>query len=114
MSHRPPTPEQQLRFLRQFQRLLDEGSFVATYKFALLHAIVDLGVAKGDDSGARCSPMSVSMQRRIPKGKAHRLGRDASGVTPKARSRHRHDDPRPLPRPRPLRDDDLHVPIKTV
>jgi HNH endonuclease len=49
----PPTPEEQLRFLRQFQRLLDEGSFVATYKFALLHAIADLCVAKGDDSGAR-------------------------------------------------------------
>ena len=59
MSHRPPTPEQQLRFLRQFQRLLDEGSFVATYKFALLHAIADLCVAKGDDSGA---PLELSTE----------------------------------------------------
>ena len=59
MSHRPPTPEQQLRFLRQFQRLLDEGSFVATYKFALLHAIADLCVAEGDDSGA---PLELSTE----------------------------------------------------
>jgi 5-methylcytosine-specific restriction endonuclease McrA len=49
---RPPSPAEQIRFLREFQRLLDEGSFVATYKFALLHAIADLCVLKGDDSGA--------------------------------------------------------------
>lgn len=50
---RPPTPEEQILFLRRFQRLLDEGSFVATYKFALLYSIADLCVAKGDDTGAR-------------------------------------------------------------
>ncbi|MSR21892.1 MAG: HNH endonuclease [Gemmatimonadetes bacterium] len=49
---RPPSPSEQLEFLRSFQRLLDEGSFVATYKFALLHAIADLCVLQGDDSGA--------------------------------------------------------------
>ena len=53
MTERTPTPQEQIRFLQQFQRLLDEGSFVATYKFALLHAIADLCVAKGDDSGVR-------------------------------------------------------------
>jgi 5-methylcytosine-specific restriction endonuclease McrA len=47
-----PTPEQQIRFLRDIQRLLAEGLFVASYKFALLHAIADLAVLKGDDSGA--------------------------------------------------------------
>jgi hypothetical protein len=47
-----PTPEQQIRFLRDIQRLLAEGSFVASYKFALLHALADLAVLKGDDSGA--------------------------------------------------------------
>ncbi len=46
-----PTPEQQIRFLRDIQRLLAEGSFVASYKFALLHALADLAVLKGDDSG---------------------------------------------------------------
>jgi HNH endonuclease len=52
MSSRPPSPAEQVRFLRQIQRLLDEGSFVATYKYALLHAIADLCIALGDDSGA--------------------------------------------------------------
>ena len=47
-----PTPEQQVQFLRNIQRLLAEGQFVATYKFALLHALADLAVLKGDDSGA--------------------------------------------------------------
>jgi len=48
----PPTPEQQVAFLRNVQRLLGEGLFVASYKFALLHALADLAVIKGDDSGA--------------------------------------------------------------
>ena len=34
------------------QRLLDEGSFVATYKFALLLALAELAIERGDDSGA--------------------------------------------------------------
>ena len=49
---RPPTAEGQLEFLRSLQRLLDEGSFVSSYKFALLHAIADLCLVRGDDSGA--------------------------------------------------------------
>ena len=49
---RPPTAREQLAFLRSLQRLMDEGSFVASYKFALLHAIADLCLIKGDDSGA--------------------------------------------------------------
>ena len=47
-----PTPEEQVQFLRNIQRLLAEGLFVASYKFALLHALADLAVLKGDDSGA--------------------------------------------------------------
>ncbi len=49
---RPPSPREQIRFLQQLQRLLDEGGFVATYKYALLHAIADLCVVHGDDTGA--------------------------------------------------------------
>ena len=49
---RPPTAEEQLAFLRSLQRLLDEGSFSASYKYALLHAIGDLCIREGDDSGA--------------------------------------------------------------
>jgi len=47
-----PTPEEQVQFLRNIQRLLAEGLFVASYKFALLHALADLAVLKGDDTGA--------------------------------------------------------------
>lgn len=36
--------EYQLDFLRQLQRLFNEGEFVATYKFALLHALADICV----------------------------------------------------------------------
>ncbi len=36
--------ESNLRFLRRLQRLLDEGLFVSTYKYALLQALADLSV----------------------------------------------------------------------
>jgi 5-methylcytosine-specific restriction endonuclease McrA len=52
MTWPAPTPEQQVEFLRNIQRLLAEGLFVASYKFALVHALADLAVLKGDDSGA--------------------------------------------------------------
>ncbi len=47
----PPSEVEQLQFLKNIQRLLNEGSFVASYKFALLHALADLAIVKGDDSG---------------------------------------------------------------
>jgi hypothetical protein len=46
----PVAPERQVRFLQQIQRVLGEGSFVASYKFALLHALADLCVVHGDDT----------------------------------------------------------------
>lgn len=52
MTMPPPHADAQLTFLRQVQRLLDEGSFVATYKYALLHAIADLCLIEGTDTGA--------------------------------------------------------------
>jgi hypothetical protein len=52
-----PTPEEQVRFLYNVQRLLAEGLFVASYKYALLHALADLAVLKGEDSGA---PLDLS------------------------------------------------------
>ena len=51
MADSVPTPEVQVRFLRNIQRVFAEGNFVASYKFALLHALADLAVTKGDDSG---------------------------------------------------------------
>ena len=49
---RPPTPEEQILFLANLQRLLDEGQFTASYKFALLLSLADLSIEKGDDSDA--------------------------------------------------------------
>lgn len=44
MSSYQPTAEEQLTFLNNIQRLLSEGDFSATYKFALLSALADLSV----------------------------------------------------------------------
>ena len=47
----PPSEREQLSFLTNLQRLLSEGQFVATYKYALLLALCDMAVEQGDDSG---------------------------------------------------------------
>ena len=43
--------EQQLVFLRRISRILDEGKFTSTYKFAMLLALMNIAVTQGDDSG---------------------------------------------------------------
>lgn len=52
-----PRAEEQIQFLVRIQRLLDEGSFSASYKFALLLALAQVSIEKGDDSG---SPLVVT------------------------------------------------------
>jgi hypothetical protein len=52
-----PAPTDQIGFLLNVQRLLAEGLFTATYKYALLAALADLSVESGDDSGA---PLTLS------------------------------------------------------
>jgi len=47
-----PTPEEQVIFLGKVERLLSEGQFVATYKYAVLLAIADLAVKLGSDDGS--------------------------------------------------------------
>jgi HNH endonuclease len=47
-----PSAEEQVQFLLRVQRLLGEGLFTATYKYALLMALADLSIELGDDSGA--------------------------------------------------------------
>jgi hypothetical protein len=47
----PPTADEQIQFIVNVQRLLDEGAFVASYKYALLLALADLAVESGDESG---------------------------------------------------------------
>ena len=48
----PPTAADQVAFLGKIERLLSEGQFVATYKYALLVAIADLSVQLGRDDGS--------------------------------------------------------------
>ncbi len=45
-----PSSEQQIQFLIKIQRLLGEGRFVASYKFALLQALAVLSVEKTEFS----------------------------------------------------------------
>jgi hypothetical protein len=47
-----PTAAEQVAFLGRIERLLSEGQFVATYKYALLVAIADLAVRLGRDDGS--------------------------------------------------------------
>lgn len=46
-----PSPEFQIRFLADIQRLFEGGRFAATYKYALLLAFADLSVELGDKPG---------------------------------------------------------------
>lgn len=78
---RPPTPEQQLAFLTNLERLLSEGSFVATYKYALLIALTEIAVERADDSGAEFEIAMRGSHRRCDRRRPHpehgRAGRDA-------------------------------------
>jgi len=47
-----PSAEEQVVFLGKIERLLSEGQFVATYKYALLVAIADLAIKLGSDEGS--------------------------------------------------------------
>jgi 5-methylcytosine-specific restriction endonuclease McrA len=54
-----PDDREQLQFLFKIQRLLGEGSFTASYKFALLNALADIAVEKGHDTG---DPLWISIE----------------------------------------------------
>ncbi len=51
MSNQIPTAQQQLKFLKNIQIILQSGSFSSTYKFALLISLSRLAIEKGQDSG---------------------------------------------------------------
>jgi hypothetical protein len=80
----PPTPDEQIEFLVKLQRLLDEGLFVASYKFALLLALADLSIEAGDDSGL---PLPITTEQIAAKDagvwRQHGYGRH----TPRRRTR---------------------------
>ncbi|TCM62810.1 HNH endonuclease [Acinetobacter calcoaceticus] len=46
-----PTAQEQLKFLKQIQKILQSGSFTSTYKFALLMSLVRVAIEQGDDTG---------------------------------------------------------------
>ncbi|MDQ9019572.1 HNH endonuclease signature motif containing protein [Acinetobacter sichuanensis] len=48
-----PTAQEQLKFLKNIQLILQSGSFSSTYKFSLLISLSRLAIEKGGDTGAR-------------------------------------------------------------
>ena len=78
-----PSPNDQVKFLRNIQRLLAEGLFVASYKFALLHVLADLAVLKGDDTGAP----SISIPGTSPPSSWNSTGSSADPIRSVARAR---------------------------
>ncbi|HEY3519124.1 MAG TPA: HNH endonuclease signature motif containing protein [Gammaproteobacteria bacterium] len=60
------TPIGELAFLRKLQRLLAEGDFVATYKFALLNALADLSLERESaEDGSLRVPVSAIAEKFI-------------------------------------------------
>ena len=59
----PPAPEDQIRFLTNVQRLLAEGLFTATYKYALIAALADLSVALVTSRAGRCGCPRLRLRR---------------------------------------------------
>ncbi|MHA3080690.1 HNH endonuclease [Acinetobacter sp. ANC 5502] len=53
MSDSIPSPQEQLKFLKQIQQILHSGSFSSTYKFALLMSLCRLAIEQGQDTGDR-------------------------------------------------------------
>jgi len=78
----PPTAADQVAFLGQIERLLSEGQFVATYKYALLVAIADLSVQHGRDDGSELDlPIRLIAEQFIELYWRHSapFGRDSVG-----------------------------------
>lgn len=50
MDNRIPTAQEQLKFLKNIQLILQSGSFSSTYKFALLMSLSRLAIERGEDS----------------------------------------------------------------
>lgn len=107
-----PTSEQEVEFLVNLQRLLTEGQFVATYKFALLMALADIAVEEGADDAAalaistraiaekfilyywrQASPYApLGQQSHKPGVLRQNTGRQAGIVNLVEQARHRYED----------------------
>jgi hypothetical protein len=60
-----PEPEDQVQFLFKVQRLLSEGSFVSTYKYALLLSLADLAVERGNDDTKELSLDTLDLAEKF-------------------------------------------------
>jgi len=61
-----PSPERQIQFLTDLQRILSEGSFVSTYKYALLMALADIAVERSnDDDSSLVIPSNLIAEKFI-------------------------------------------------
>jgi len=60
-----PDPEEQLQFLFKVQRLLSDGLFTASYKFALLLALADLAVERGSDEAEDLSLDTLDLAEKF-------------------------------------------------
>ena len=66
MSDNAPSASEQLAFLGNIEKLLLEGHFVASYKYALLVALADLAVRLGTDDGSELDmPIDLIAERYI-------------------------------------------------
>jgi 5-methylcytosine-specific restriction endonuclease McrA len=57
----------QLDFISYLQRLLSEGDFVATYKFALLNALSDICIESNNDNEDECASLEISVDELAEK-----------------------------------------------
>jgi hypothetical protein len=59
-----PDPERQVQFLFDVQRLVSDGAFADTYKFALLISPADLAVERGDETTEALPPDTRDLAER--------------------------------------------------
>ena len=88
-----PSHADQIDFLARVQKILDEGQFVATYKFALLIALIEIAIERGDDSGA---PLDLKIDWIAEKFIELYWGHAMARSRPECRADHQ-DDAAPAP-----------------
>ena len=76
----PPSAEDQLAFLFRVQRILTEGSFDATYKFALLLALADLAIERADDTTSALDLDTQDIAAQLNASIRSRVARPQSSV----------------------------------
>jgi 5-methylcytosine-specific restriction endonuclease McrA len=78
-----PSPAEKIDFLAKIQRLLNEGQFTASYKFALLLALADVCVRSRDDdsNGELVVPIAAIAKRFIEYYWRHAIPYPAPGNT---------------------------------